>query len=135
MAAVIPPAVAVFATDAELPWLRVLRPGFRHCFALVWDGGAWVLCDPLAHATEVRRVPSARVGETAQAVAAWFTARGYRALIVPARRVPRVPAPWAPLTCVEVVKRVLGIRARLAITPWGLYRRLLAAGAEPPIGC
>ncbi|KAF0112782.1 MAG: hypothetical protein FD149_2342, partial [Rhodospirillaceae bacterium] len=33
-------------------------------------------------------------------------------------------APWAPFTCVEAVKRILGIHVRAIITPWQLYKVL-----------
>jgi len=34
-------------------------------------------------------------------------------------------APWMPHTCVEAVKRVIGLHARFIITPWQLYRHLM----------
>jgi hypothetical protein len=27
--------LVVFSGTTDIPWLRVLKPGFRHCFALV----------------------------------------------------------------------------------------------------
>ena len=37
---------------------------------------------------------------------------------------PKTAAPWGPFTCVEAVKRVLGVRARFILTPWRLYKFL-----------
>lgn len=115
------PAAAVvgFSGRVELWWLRALKPGFRHCVvALAQPGGGWVLVDPMAHATRVTAIP----GRTDPV--GWFLA--HELLPVPVR--PRPPelraAPWAPFTCVEAVKRALGIRARFVFTPWQLFRHL-----------
>lgn len=121
-AAETPPALVVFAGRAEMRWLRLLKPGFRHCFAALHDGTGWILYDPLSHATDIRALP----GVAAAELAAWFRQRGHTVVAVPPRPVHRRPAPWAPFTCVEALKRVLGIRARRVWTPWQLYRVLVA---------
>lgn len=117
-----PVAVVAFSGKAELWWLRGLKPGFRHCLvALAQPGGGWILLDPLAHATRLLHLPS--LGDPVD----WFLAHGL--LPVPVRPVPPMPraAPWAPFTCVEAVKRTLGIRARFVLTPWQLFRHLTRA--------
>ncbi|MBK1699238.1 hypothetical protein CKO21_18485 [Rhodovibrio salinarum] len=115
------PAVAVvaFSGGAELWWLRLLKPGFRHCLvALAQPSGGWLLVDPMAHVTRFA-VVSGPIDPVA-----WFLAHGL--LPVPVRPVApaRRAAPWAPFTCVEAVKRALGIRARCVVTPWQLFRHL-----------
>jgi len=116
-----PPALVVFAGRAELAWLRLLKRGFRHCFAALHDGRSWILYDPLSHATDVRALP----GVSGDELATWFRQRGHTVVAVPPRPVRRQPAPWAPFTCVEALKRVLGVRARRVWTPWRLYRHLV----------
>jgi hypothetical protein len=116
-----PAAVVAFSGRADLWWLPLLKPGFRHCLvALAQPGGGWVLLDPLAHATRVAHLP------TLADPVGWFLAHGL--LPVPVRPVPPAPraAPWAPFTCVEAVKvkRALGVRARFVVTPWQLFRHL-----------
>ncbi len=32
----------IFTNESRIPWLRWLRPGFRHCFALLNDGHHWL---------------------------------------------------------------------------------------------
>lgn len=113
-------AVVGFSGKTEIRWLRWLKPGFRHCLVLLWDGRDWILYDPLAHVTEL-------VVVRAQAdfcPLAWLLA--HDCLPVPVRvvRPPRRLAPVAPYTCVEAVKRVLGLRARGVFTPWQLFRCL-----------
>lgn len=114
-----PVAVVAFSGRTDLWWLHLLKPGFRHCLvALAQPGHGWVLLDPLAHATRVAWLPGRRDPM------AWFLAHGL--LPVPVRPQPPAPraAPWAPFTCVEAVKRALGLRARFVLTPWQLFRHL-----------
>ena len=117
-------ALVVFAGRSGVWWLRWLRPGFRHCFAAVDDGATWLTVDPLLHRLEIR----------ASGLPSGFDLAGeYRRadLIVLDVLPPEVPLRCAPLglfTCVETVKRLLGIRARWVWTPWQLYRFLSATG-------
>nr|WP_246423569.1 hypothetical protein [Roseospira goensis] len=121
-----PPAAAlvVFTDGREIWWLRALRPGFRHVMVAVARPGHWVVVNPLAHRTTVDVVPGAAGAD----LAAWFRAQGHTVVETVARRPPRRPAPWAPMTCVEQVKRLLGLSARRICTPYGLYRALTAGG-------
>lgn len=122
-----PIAHVVFCGRADLGWLRLLKPGFRHCFVALNDGRHWVTVDPLACFTEVEVQPVPAGFD----LPGWY--RGLGLTVVPAevRRDRRRPAPWAPFTCVEAVKRILGIRARHVLTPWQLYRFLTRPAAVP----
>lgn len=103
----------------RLWWLRLLKPGFRHCFALLGGNGHWVLIDPGAAVTHVGVWPHADAPDLPQRLAD----AGFTLLPAPLRR-HDTPAGWAPFTCVEAVKRLLGLRAPWVMTPWGLYRHL-----------
>ena len=46
-------ALVVFTGEADLKWLNVLKPGFRHCFAALESGSRWVIYNPLSHRTEI----------------------------------------------------------------------------------
>jgi hypothetical protein len=118
----------VFCDGTDLRWLAPLRRGFRHCFALLHDGHHWVSLDPLASRIEVQVAPAPADFD----LPAWFAARGHRVVAAPLCPEVGRPAPWAPFTCVETCKRLLGLRDRWVITPWQLYRRLLAAGGGLP---
>ena len=48
-----PRAWVVFGGATPLWWLRLLRPGFRHCFVALNDGRHWTIVDPLAPFTDV----------------------------------------------------------------------------------
>jgi hypothetical protein len=43
----------VFSDETDLPFLKCLRRGFRHCFVVIRDRGHWISYDPLAHYTEL----------------------------------------------------------------------------------
>lgn len=120
-----PFAVVAFTNAAGLPWLRLLRPGFRHCFAAINDGRHWLVIDPLSSVLELS---VAAVGAEVD-LAALLTGQGLTVVTAPVRRGLTKPAPWAPFTCVETVKRALGLHHRWVITPWQLYRRLSSAPA------
>ncbi len=129
-AAPVPPlhrrALVVFCGNTTLAALRWLRPGFRHCFVAVDDGAHWITIDPLLHRLEIRVAPL----PTAFDLAGHYRSQG---LIVIEARPAAVPLRRAPLglfTCVEAVKRVLGLHARWVLTPWQLYRAL---GGEMPV--
>lgn len=115
-------AWVVFSGETDLPWLRFLKPGFRHCFVLMNDGRHWVSIDPLANHTEVtvHHVPADFN------LPQWLADRGQKVINAPVCRTRRSAAPIGFFTCVEAVKRVLGLHDGLVFTPWQLYRRLSA---------
>lgn len=117
-------AVVVFSDACEIRALRLLRRGFRHCFAVLCRGGAWVVVDPLAHRLAVDLAPAC-LARDAEAVAALYRARGLTAVVVPVAEPPRRLAPLRPFTCVEAVKRLIGRRAPWVFTPGQLHGHLL----------
>lgn len=111
-------ALVVFVDDTDLKYLRILRRGFRHCFVAVASGDGWVICDPLSHQTNLGFVGGLHEAD----LASWYRALGLRVIETRTRPAPCRPAPIRPFTCVEAVKRVLGIHAPWVLTPWQLYR-------------
>lgn len=111
----------VFSGQTELPYLKWLKPGFRHCYVIMNDGHRWVSVDPLSHMTDVvvhhHLPPDFNLPR-------WLEDRGMK--VVAARRgdIPLRAAPMMVFTCVEAVKRILGVHERRIITPWQLYRHL-----------
>jgi hypothetical protein len=113
-------ALVVFVGATEIPWLRFLKPGFRHCFALIHDTENWIIYDPLAHQTEISAYPDA----AARDLADWYRGLGHVVIATEVRAAPMRAVLWRPFTCVEAVKRVLGLHAARVLTPWQLYRVL-----------
>lgn len=120
-------ALVVFVGAVELPWLTVLRPGFRHCFVVVRRGDHWVICDPLSTHTVLDVVSGLGVED----LAGWYRGRGLTVVETAVRPAPGHPAPWRPYTCVEAVKRVLAIGAPAVLTPWQLFRYLREEEKKP----
>ncbi|MGQ0526465.1 MAG: hypothetical protein ACT4OY_00305 [Alphaproteobacteria bacterium] len=116
-----PQAWVIFSGQTDLPWLRIFKRGFRHCYVLLNDGEHWISVDPLSHYTDV----SVHNLPPNFDLPLWLKDRGHTVLPAPVARIQK-EAPWMIFTCVEAVKRVLGIHARLIFTPWQLYRHLTA---------
>ncbi len=109
-------AVVVFSGRVDKAWQRLLKPGFKHCSLIVEDGPSWLLVEPLASCLQVRTIGSIRIDVAARLRNAGF--------IVVETVVEPFTAGMAPLgfwTCVETVKRGLGLRAADIVTPWQLF--------------
>ncbi len=117
-------AIVVFEDRASAPSLRWLRPGFRHCFCLVRRPCGWVVCDPLKSRLTLEVVALYDETELLQ----HYRRLGMTALVGNAVGSTRRDGLIRPLTCVEVVKRILGLRAPGVWTPYQLYRALCRAG-------
>lgn len=112
-------AWVVFSGQADLPWLKILKEGYRHCYVLLNDGKRWITVDPLSNYMDV----SVHDMPLDFNLPLWMHNRGN--IIVPAEiRHLDKQAPWMPFSCVEAVKRILGIHQSLIFTPWQLYRFL-----------
>jgi len=126
--ALVPVEWFVAFTPASRRWFNLLcRPGFKHCLAFRFDRarGTWIwaelhstgmLIEPL-HSYEL----DARVAAIGQAGGCFLR---YRAPSAPRGRSPRL------MYCVPFVAHLLGLPGS-ALSPYGLYRRLLATGARP----
>jgi hypothetical protein len=115
-------AFIVFGGEADQPWLRPLRHGFRHCFAALEDKAGWTVLDPLSD-----RLLVARLDLPAGFNLPDFYQRAGLTVLGPydpgePRR--RWMPPLMPFNCVAVCRAVLGPRAPFAVTPYGLFRAL-----------
>jgi hypothetical protein len=119
-------ALVVFVDHTECHWLRTLKPGFRHCFVALQHGSAWLICDSLKSHMELTLVHPPEAFDLAQ----YYVDQGHRVLLGrTALLVPRTGVSIAPLTCVTIAKRLLGVRAPRVWTPWQLFCHL--ANAQP----
>jgi hypothetical protein len=136
------PVLVLFCDDGGLPLLRLLKPGFRHVFVVLplprqagrgEGAGGWISVDPLIDRMELALHPPWPVHQ----LAGWFRAQGLTVLnlflpVPAARQHPPLAPPIAPFTCVEAVKRLLGLRAPWVLTPYQLYRHLGGRAPLPP---
>jgi hypothetical protein len=118
-----------FGGRADMPWQRLLRPGFRHCFAALADPAGWLVLDPLAGRLVVARldVPAA------YDLPGFYRRAGWQVLgpFVPDEPRRTLMPPLLPGGCVGLCRSVLGGDAPWALTPHGLYRALLRRGQFP----
>lgn len=123
------PADETFDRRSErfLRWLIRLtcRPGFQHCFAYKPianpPNGLYLLVDPRSNGMNVMVATVPQILDD-----------GYDGVYYASYEVPDYQRGWRPrglLTCVSVIKHLLGVRAWWIITPHQLYRHLEKQGA------
>ncbi|HMR32057.1 MAG TPA: hypothetical protein PKA09_13975 [Geminicoccus sp.] len=114
-------AIVVFEHRPFRGPLRLLRPGFRHCFCLLRTEEQWLLCDPLKGSLRLELLPPYAEEDLAR----HYIALGRHALLGPiTRRDGAGGLGLRPLSCVEIVKRAIGLAAPGVLTPYQLYRKL-----------
>lgn len=118
-------AIVIFEHRDARGFLRLLRPGFRHCFCLLRHEAGWLLCDPLKGGLRLDLVPAYGM----RALMDHYRGIGRIALAGPGPSgFPAAPLGVRPLTCVEVVKRTLGLAAPAVFTPFQLHAYLISTG-------
>ena len=111
-------ALVVFHDQGTGFLSRFLKPGFKHCFAVVRNGNYWIVVDGCEGVPLVGVVAPSDYD-----FATYCRAQGFTVIETEQRAtVPR--APYATANCVGLVKAVLCIRAPFAVTPRGLYKHL-----------
>ncbi len=109
-----PFAYVAFGGERTKWWMRFLKKGFYHCALVLGNGYEWILIDPLIHFTDL--IIFKNVSPTTV-----LKEKGYRLI----RTTPTVPdltnTQCRPFTCVETVKRFLGINNRFIWTPYQLF--------------
>lgn len=117
-----------FAGRSEMAWLRLFRPGFRHCFAALADAEGWTLVDPLSGRLVVQRLAAPRGFD----LPAFWRRAGFRVLgpFTPTPPRPSLLPPLLPATCVTACLALLGRRGPVLFSPYALYRTLRAELAD-----
>lgn len=111
-------AVVVFGDETRLRKLRCLKPGFRHCAVWLRLDQGWIGFEPLSHMWEIRHFPH---WNREVDLAAHLRRNGRCALTVPVFEPPRKLAAPLPASCVEAVKRLIGLHSWRIRTPWELF--------------
>lgn len=104
-------------------WDRMMRPGFRHCYVLIWEGAAWLYADPTLSRTHVSILDYYENEHPAE----WIEDSDASVIEVEVCNDPyRLRSPWiiGPMTCVEGCKALLGIRSFWLWSPLRLARYL-----------
>ena len=110
----------VFSPVTTLWYLGFLKAGFKHCFLILEDNGYFFIVDPLASKIELMSLRLFGDGIVSE-----FERLGMK--VVKAEINSYVSPAWkfGIFTCVEVIKRILGVYSFKVITPYQLYKYLL----------
>jgi len=113
----------VFGGEADQAWLQPLRRGFRHCFAALRDEAGWTVVEPVSGRLLVLRI-SMPAGYD---LPAFYRRAGLRVLgpFAPGPARAALLPSLLPQTCVGLCRALLGAGAPFALTPFGLFRRLV----------
>ncbi len=114
-------AWVIFSGDTDIRWLKIFKPGFRHCFILLNDGVRWMSIDPLSPYTDIEIHHHI---DAQFPLSEWLESKGYQASQASINKKHKRPAPWMFCTCVEAIKRILGIHNIFIMTPWQLHQYL-----------
>jgi len=116
------PAWVAFVDTATPVWLKLLRPGMRHCLVFLTGDGFYLRIDPLLNLTRVEVLSKPQLDWQFRLLLAGG------AVILPVDRSHVYPSRRLGLpvhSCVEVVKRLLAIDDRRVLTPFDLFRYLM----------
>lgn len=113
-------ALVVFSENSGMWWLRFLKAGYRHCFVILETDRGCVWVDPLSNSLTIKMLEGYELAGLLQ----WYRQMGMKVVRVEVEHVKSKPFTWAPMTCVEVVKRLIGLRDCLVLTPWQLFNEL-----------
>jgi len=119
-------AYVVFTDFSRIRWLQWLRRGYRHCFVVLGTGSLGLIYDPMANCT----VLTGLMQVDWDAIGGRYRQMGYTVVETTIQPPGLAVSYIRPFTCVEAVKRVLGIHAPWVLTPWQLYRYLIGSGTS-----
>lgn len=112
-------ALVVFSGQTDFWWQRFLKPGYRHCGVLLECGRHWVIVEPLATHLHLRLLSFASPD-----LPSALRRRGLEVVETSVNLNRKTVLHPGLFTCVEVVKRSLGLRAPLVQTPWQLRKKI-----------
>lgn len=118
--------LVVFQDEVSLWWLRVLKKGFRHCYILIpLEGNSYLEINPMSNRLFIN-IYNFPKGYDYVAI---LEGKGKRVCETDIPEIPPFSAfPIGVFTCVEFVKRVLGIQSRMVVTPYELYKKIKVVG-------
>ncbi|WP_417821335.1 hypothetical protein [Terasakiella sp.] len=119
-------ALVVFSDNTGVWWLKFLKPGFRHCFVILETDRGCIWVDPLSNNFTLKILE----GYELAGLIRWYRDMGMHVVTVEPQAQKSQPFALAPMSCVEVVKRLLGIRDRFVLTPWQLFSHLKGTKSE-----
>lgn len=117
-------AIFIFSGESDLKFLKLLKPGFRHCCLMIEANQYWIFYNPMSHVTTMRIYSGLSLDE----IVSWFHRCGHTVVCCRVSVPRNFDVSVRPYTCVEAVKRLLGMTAPRVVTPWQLFRSLTEVG-------
>jgi len=118
--------LVVFSENRGVWWLKFLKSGFRHCFVILETDRGCISVDPISNSFSVKMLE----GYELKGLLRWYKNMGMEVMKVAIDDKNAGPFFWAPLTCVEIVKRLIGLNKMLVMTPWQLYKHIKRTKSE-----
>lgn len=114
-------AYVTFSDTPRYWWTRFIKPGYHHCDLYLFDGIAWIGIEPRIGVTTIEAV----YRQTEESFLAWLKTQGITEVVAAEIAPdPGRPAPFGFFTCVEMIKRIIGLHDRRVVTPWQLRKAL-----------
>lgn len=110
-------AIVGFGGTPTLWWMHFLKKGFYHCLVALKSQNEWLLVDPLIHCVDIVWIKKGNVH-------AYLKRHGYQTLDVKVTEPEKKTLQVVPFTCVEMVKRIIGVQKRSVFTPFKLFNYL-----------
>lgn len=122
-------AYVVFVDNTSLWWLRFLKKGFRHCYLIlkVADCGTWIEVNPMSNQIILNLYEYLPDFDY---ISYLNDEKNFKICSVKINSAPLKSAPICLFTCVEMVKRFLGLHNRFIHTPHQLYTFLQVVGKK-----
>ena len=114
-----PFAYVAFGGRATHWWTKFLKKGFYHCLLIMGNGFEWILIDPVWNYTDLIFIRNRHLLSI-------IKEKGYRLLRTTPHLALAEKGHFRPLTCVEIVKRFLGISEPKIWTPYQLFQFILS---------
>ena len=96
-------------------WTKFLKKGFYHCLLILGNGYEWILIDPIWNYTDLIFIRNKKILSI-------LDEKGYHLLRTTPQLSLNTKGHFRPLTCVETVKRFLGISNPKIWTPFQLFQ-------------
>ncbi len=111
-------AIIAFGGQPHFRWMKLLKRGFYHTMIILPDNHRYILIDPLAGCIDVMEIHVNNIENI-------MIERGYRVFHFWINDLNDSCFYPSILTCVGVVKRILGIRRYGILTPFQLFKYFL----------
>ncbi|MFI3241509.1 MAG: hypothetical protein R3Y43_02965 [Alphaproteobacteria bacterium] len=114
-------AIIIFEDNTTLWYLRLLKENFRHCYVVLFSDKSHIC-------TEINPMSNKILINNFHKLGLKSYLKNKSFIVVDCTYIPLKALPIGVFSCVEVLKRIVGINKRFLITPHQLYTYLQKIG-------